>query len=79
VIYFKAWYRKAGESRSLDLEYPEWVVYAMDEDQARTMVMESIGRTEPERGYQVHLTPFGDEDEGTVAFARARQDGQALM
>lgn len=78
MIYFKAWYRKDSEGASLDANFPDWVVYAMDSQEARGKVLDCIKRAEPERGFRVFLTPIDDEDAGTVAFASARQSGQAL-
>ncbi|HEY3411523.1 MAG TPA: hypothetical protein VGM51_00555 [Armatimonadota bacterium] len=78
MIYFSAWYRKETEGASLDANYPDWVVYAIDEPEAREKVLECVGRTEPERGFSVFLQPIEDEDAGTIAFATARQSGQAL-
>lgn len=78
VVYYNAWYRKDSEGASLDANFPDWVVYAMDSEDAQSKVLECIRRTEPERGFRVFLTPINDEDAGTVAFAMARQSGQAL-
>lgn len=79
MIYFSAWYRKDTEGAALDAKYPDWVVYAMDEPEAHEKVLACIGMTTPERGYKVYLHPFQDEDAGTIAFATARQSGQALI
>jgi hypothetical protein len=79
VIYYRAWYRNENDTGLLNPEYPDWIVYAMDEEQARTKVLESMGRHQPEKGLTVFLSAIPDEDEGTVAFASARQNGQALM
>jgi hypothetical protein len=78
LIYFKAWYRRTAEGASLDANFPDWVVYALDAPDARRKVLECIKRPEPERGFHVFLTEIDDEDAGTVAFATARQSGQAL-
>lgn len=79
MVYFNAWYRKDTEGASLDANYPDWVVYAMDEAEANAKVMDCIARSEPERGYRVFLLPIDGEDAGTIALATARQSGQALM
>ena len=79
MIYFRAWYRKETEGAALDPHYPDWVVYAMDEAEANSKVMECIERAEPERGCRVFLQEIEGEDAGTIAFATARQAGQALM
>lgn len=79
MVYFRAWYRKNNEVGALDANYPDWVVHAIDEDEARAKVLQSIGRPEPEKGFDVLLKPIQDEDEGTMAFASARQTDQALM
>jgi hypothetical protein len=78
MIYFKAWYRKDSEGPSLDANYPDWVVYAIDEPEARGKVLSCVGQLEPERGFRVFLDPIESEDAGTIAFAIARQSGQAL-
>ncbi len=79
MVYFKAWYRKNNESGALDANFPDWVVHALDEEEARAKALESMGRREPEKGFNVLLLPIEDEDEGTMAFASARQNGQALF
>jgi hypothetical protein len=78
MVYFKAWYRKDSEEASLDDNYPDWVIYALDEAEAHGKVMTCIGRPEPERGLRVYLHPVVDEDDGTIAYATAKQSGQAL-
>lgn len=79
MTYYKAWYCKIAEAASLNSDYPDWVIYAFDENAARVIALRSIGRAAPARGYQVHLAEISDEDDGMMAFARARQNGQALM
>lgn len=79
MIYFNAWYRKETEGASLDAKYPDWVVYALDESEALGKVLTCVGRTEPQKGFRVFLDPIENEDAGTVAFATARQSGQALI
>ena len=78
MTYFSAWYRKETEGASLDAKYPDWVVYALDESEALGKVLNCVGRTEPQKGFRVFLNPIENEDAGTIAFATARQSGQAL-
>lgn len=78
MIYFNAWYRRETDGPALDPHYPDWVVYAMTEDEAQQKVLSCIGRPDPEKGFRVFLEPIPDEDAGTIAFATARQAGQAL-
>lgn len=76
--YFKAWYRPESEANVLDTDFPDWVVYALDEDDATRQVLDALRRPAPERHYRVHLVGVPDEDAAVVLFARARQSGQAL-
>ena len=78
MVYYKAWYRPKREGPPADSRYPDWVVYAVDEDDALHRVLAAIDRASPERGYDIYLKSFDNEDEGTVAFASARQNGQAI-
>lgn len=78
MMYFRAWYRREGDKPPPNLEFSDWVVYATDEADAVEKVLANMGRTEPERGFKVYLTLIPDEDEGTVALALARQNGQAV-
>jgi hypothetical protein len=77
--YYKAWYRAENDADLLDPGYPEWVALAESEEEAERKILSSMGRQKQERHYKVHLMPILDEDEGTVAFASARQLGQAVM
>ncbi|HEY3268345.1 MAG TPA: hypothetical protein VGM37_15610 [Armatimonadota bacterium] len=76
--YFRAWYRSEGEAGALNPSYPDWVVHAMDEDDAISKVLGALHRATPERHYRVFLLAIADEDEATIAYATARQNGQAL-
>ena len=79
MLYYKAWYRPTREGAPADSRYPDWVVYAVDESDALARVLTAMERQTPERGYDIYLTPFDDDDEGTIAFASARQNGQAIF
>lgn len=79
MVYYRAWYRRSSESAALDPLHPDWIVHASDEAEARRMVLRSMGRHEPERGFAILFAAFADEDEGVRAYAGARQTGQALM
>jgi hypothetical protein len=76
--YFKAWYVREREALAVDEHFPEWVVYAASSADAEAKVLRAMERTEPDRGFRVQLIDVPDEDEGTGAFATARQLGQAL-
>lgn len=76
--YFRAWYVPKREAPSVDERYPEWVVFATDEDEARAKVLATFARTEPEHGFVVALLPFEDEESGVIAFAAASQEDQAI-
>ena len=76
--YYKAWYVREREAMAVDEHFPEWVVYATSDAEAEAKVLRAMERTEPDRGFCVRLILVPDEDEGTVAFATARQLGQAL-
>ena len=78
MMYFRAWYRREGDKPPPNLEFSDWVVYATDEADAVEKILANMGRLEPERGFRVFLAPIVDEDEGTVALALARQNGQAV-
>jgi hypothetical protein len=79
VHYYKAWYRPERDVGPVDPAHPEWVVYALDEEEATGKVLSLIGRDQPERGYKVYLDAIDDEDQGIIMFARARQTGQAVL
>jgi hypothetical protein len=78
MLYYKAWYRSERDGAPADDRYPDWVVYAVDADDARARVLTTIQRLAPERGYEIYLRPINDDDQGTIAFASARQSGQAI-
>lgn len=78
MLYFKAWYRGDRDGAPADDRFPDWVVAADDAAEARARVLAEIGRNEPERGYAIYLVQIDDEDAATIAYASARQNGQAL-
>jgi len=76
--YYRAWYRSGREGVPADERFPDWVVAADDEADARAKVLAGIGRAAPERGFEIYLRPIENEEAGIIAFASARQSGQAI-
>lgn len=79
VKYYRAWYRLERDGGTVKADFPDWIVCALDEGDAVVKVLYSMNRAEPERHFRVFLDPIDDEDEATVLFAEARQNGQALL
>jgi hypothetical protein len=76
--FYRAWYVRERDATAVDLNFPEWVVRATDEQEARLKVLSAMQRDEPDHGYCVALSAFDDEDAGIAAFATARQQDQAI-